>query len=85
MRRKYLLGTLAGCVLAQPILTGCSGQAQPMNKQDQANFKGSPMPADRRAAFFSSMHPNKQPNAPNGQAAPNAKSPAANSDAQSGH
>jgi len=87
MKSKFLRGILAGCVLALPLLAGCSGKAPPMSKEDQANFKGSPMPADRRSAFFNSMHSKmKQPSGPQtGQAAPNAANPSSPSNAQQGH
>lgn len=43
---KRHLWILAGGVLVLPILAGCSGQAPPMSKEEQAHFTPKPMPPE---------------------------------------
>lgn len=54
LNRKKIVGAAVGALLL-PVLTGCSGQSAPMTKDEQANFKGGPMPAAAREKMQAKM------------------------------
>lgn len=48
LTRKALPAALAGALILLPALAGCQAGAPAISKQDEANFKGGPMPENAR-------------------------------------
>ena len=47
-RRMRLLAVLAGSLEVDPMLAGCQEKSAPLTKQEEASFKGGPMPEEAR-------------------------------------
>ncbi len=59
-RTTKLLATLAGGVLLFPLLAGCSTKTPELSKEEQAKFKGGPMPDSARKIFEQKMREAQQ-------------------------
>jgi hypothetical protein len=60
LKKKRLLAALAGSLMVLPLVAGCSASAPPMSKDEQANFKGGPMPESARQIMQQKMQEAQQ-------------------------
>jgi hypothetical protein len=69
-KTRRSLAVLTAVLAVSPVLTGCSASAPPLTKQEEANFKGGPMPPEAQKAFAERLRQNRP--------GPNAGAPPAN-------
>lgn len=65
-RTRGALALLAGVTLILPILAGCHEGTTQLSKDEQANFKGGPMPESARQIMQQKMREAQQAGGPKG-------------------
>jgi hypothetical protein len=69
-RKVKMLLALTGTLLLPALLAGCSDKAPPLTPQEQANFKGGPMPEEARKVMQEKMREAQQKAAVQGGGSP---------------